>query len=102
MSEQAVIVEFDYRQTDLGPMFELEDKLIEAIEEAGVGAFDGNELTPDGSRGFFYMYGPNADRLFEVVRPILASATCIRNAVATVRYGPPEPGVKERRVAINS
>lgn len=100
MSEHAVIVRFEYGQTNLSPLFELEDKLIAAIESAKVGEFDGNEVAMDGSDGTLYMYGPDADRLFEVVQPVLASATCIRQAVATIRYGPPEDGVKEREVAI--
>jgi hypothetical protein len=100
MSEHAVIVRFDYGQTDLSPLYELEDKLIAAIDSAEVGEFDGNEVAMDGSDGTLYMYGPDADRLFEAVRPVLTTATCIRNAIATIRYGPPEDGVKEREVAI--
>jgi hypothetical protein len=100
MAEHAVIVRFDYGQTDLSPLFELEDQLAAAIESVGVGEFDGNEVASDGSDGTLYMYGPDADRLFEAVQPALAAATCIRNAVATIRYGPPEDGVEEREVKI--
>jgi hypothetical protein len=102
MSEHAVIVRFDYGQADLKPLHELEDKLTDAIQSAAVGDFDGNEIAVDGSDGRFYMYGPNADRLFDVVRPVLAAATCIRNAVAIIRYGPPEDAVKELEVAIGA
>ena len=102
MSDHAVIVRFDYGQTNLSPLHELEDKLTDAIQSAAVGDFDGNEIAVDGSDGRFYMYGPNADRLFEVVRPLLAAATCIRNAVATIRYGPAEDAVKELEVAIGA
>ena len=102
MSDHAVIVRFNYGKTDLSPLFELEDQLIAAIESADAGEFDGNEVATDGSDGTLYMYGPDADRLFEVVRPVLAAATCIRNAIATIRYGPPEDGVKEREVAIDA
>lgn len=102
MSEQAVIVHFAYGQTDLSPLFELEDQLIVAVEAAGAGEFDGNEVATDGSDGDLYMYGPDADRLFEAIRPVLESATCIREAVATIRYGPPEDGVRERKVALGS
>ena len=100
MAEQAVIVRFQYGQSDLSSLFELEDELIEAIEAAEAGEFDGNEVAADGSDGTLYMYGPDADRLFEVVRPVHVSASCIRDAVATIRYGPPEDGVKEREVTI--
>lgn len=102
MSEQAVIVKFDYGQTDLSSLYELEDLLIATIETAGVGECDGHEVAIDGSDGSFYMYGSDADRLFEVVQPVLASATCIQKVVATIRYGPPEDGVRERIVRIDS
>jgi hypothetical protein len=102
LPEQAVIVHFAYGQTDLGPLFELEDQLIAVIDAAGVGEFDGNEVARDGSDGYLYMYGPDADRLFEAIRPILESATCIYQPVVTIRYGPPEDGVRERKVALGS
>ena len=102
MSEQAVIVRFEYGQTSLGPLHELEDRLTTAIESAEVGEFDGDEVATDGSDGTLYMYGPDADRLFEVVQPVLASATCIHNAVATIRYGPPGDGTKKREVTITA
>jgi hypothetical protein len=73
-----------------------------AIESAGVGEFDGNEMAQDGSDGSLYMYGPDADQLFEAVRPVLEAATCITDAVATIRYGPPEDGVREREVAFDT
>jgi hypothetical protein len=98
--QHAVMVRFDYGQTDLGRLFELEDQLTAAIEEAGAGMFDGDEVAVDGSDGTLFMYGPDADKLFEVVRPVLASTAIIRNMVATLRYGPPGDGVKQREVAI--
>lgn len=56
----------------------------------------GNEIAADLSDGSLYMYGPDAEALLAVVRPLLASADCLRNARATLRYGPPEDGVLER------
>lgn len=100
MSEHAVIVRFNYGQTDLGPLFELEDLLIEAIESAGVGEYDGHEIAVDGSDGRLYLYGPDGDRLFETVRPALRSASCIHDAVATIRYGPAGENVEEKEVLI--
>jgi hypothetical protein len=102
MPEHAVIVHFDYGNTDLGPLSKLEDRLIAVIEAADAGEFDGHEFAIDGRDGSLYMYGPDADRLFEVVRPVIESAGCIRNAVATVRFGPPEEGVPEKKVKIGS
>ena len=87
MSEQAVIVEFQYGSRDLGQLFELEDKLESAIAEASVGEYDGNEIAVDGSEGSLYMYGPDADKLAAVVRPILEKAPFMRGARMTLRYG---------------
>jgi hypothetical protein len=95
MSEHAVIVSFEYQSTDLEPLFELEEQLEEQIEAADVGEYDGNEVAVDGSDGRLYMYGPDADALFQAVKGTLASAACIKNPVALLRYGPPEDAVRE-------
>ncbi len=99
--DHAVIVHFDYGSTDLAPLFALEEQLEQAINDAGVGEFDGNEVAVDGSDGSLYMYGPDADRLFATVRPVLERSTAIRNAVATVRYGPPRDDVRSTKVPLN-
>jgi hypothetical protein len=85
--EHAIIVHFQYGSTDLTRLFALEDKLIEAISSAKAGEFDGNEIAADGSDGYLYMYGPDADRLFDVVLPILKSADFMKGAAVTRRYG---------------
>lgn len=54
----------------------------------------------DGSDGFFYMYGPDADRLFEAVRPTFEATPFMAGAQVTLRYGPPEDGVREREVVL--
>jgi hypothetical protein len=102
MEEHAVIVHFDYAADSLDPLHDLEEQLEAAIAEAGVGEFDGNEIAVDLSDGSLYMYGPDADALFTVAGPLLAAAGCLRNARATLRYGPPEDGVRERVVAIDA
>ena len=100
MSEHAVIVEFRYGQTDLDPLFELEDQLIAAIEEAGVGEYDGHEIAMDASEGTIYMYGPDADKLFEVVEPLLRAASFMNGATVTKRYGEPDEEAKEVTVTL--
>lgn len=102
MAEHAVIVRFDYGSTNLDPLFALEEQLEDAISSAEAGEYDGNEVAVSGSDGFLYMYGPDADALYAVMRPVLASSTCIRNVVATLRYGPPADDTRriEVRVAL--
>lgn len=98
--EHAVIIHFTYGSTDLRPLFALEEQLEQAIVAADVGEFDGNEVAANGSDGYLYMYGQDADRLFEVVRPILESSQFMRGASVVKRYGPPEDGVRESTVTI--
>ena len=98
MSEHAVIIRFEYGSTDLDPVHELEDTLTEVIESQGVGEYDGHEIAVDGSDGTLYMYGPDADRLFSAVKERLLATSVLKNAIATLRYGPPEDGVYEVEV----
>lgn len=102
MEEHAVIIHFDYAADSLDPLYDLEEQLEVVMADAGVGEFDGNEIAVDLSHGSLYVYGPDADALFAVVRPLLAAAECFRTARATLRYGPPEQGVRERVVALDA
>ena len=98
--EQAVIVHFQYGKQDIQPVFNLGDALDKVIKSADVGEYDGNEITADGSDGLLFMYGPDADRLYEVVLPVLKSAAFMKNAAVRIRYGPPKDGVAEKVVKI--
>jgi len=100
MAEQAVIVHFDYGSKDLSRLFELEDKLGSVIEAADAGEYDGNEVAMDGSDGFLYMYGPDADRLADVIMPELLATPWMKGARLTKRYGPPGEGVREAIVTV--
>jgi hypothetical protein len=95
VSEHAVIVHFEYGSTDLSRLFALEEQLEQAIAVAKAGEFDGNEVAADGSDGYLYMYGPDADRLFAAVRPALEGAGFMRGARVVLRYGPPQDGVRK-------
>lgn len=82
-------------------MFDLEEKLENAITYAQAGEYDGNEISVDGSDGSLYMYGPDADRLFSVARPILEPATFMRGAKVTLRYGPQKDDVPMKVVTLD-
>jgi hypothetical protein len=100
--EHAVLVHFAYGSTNLSELFALEERLEAAIADAGVGEFDGNEVATDGSDGTLYMYGPDADALFAVVRPALDATDFMRGARVRLRYGPPEDGVREVEVVLGT
>jgi hypothetical protein len=48
------------------------------------------------------MYGPDADRLLEVVQPVLEACSFMRGARITLRYGPPAADVRERQLVLGS
>jgi hypothetical protein len=98
--EQAVIVDFQYGKQDMQPVFDLGDALDKAISTAEVGEYDGNEIAADGSDGSLYMYGPDADLLFEVVLPVLKSVDFMEGATVRIRYGPPAEGVAEKIIKV--
>jgi hypothetical protein len=101
-AEHVVIVEFEYPRGDRDALRAVEARLAAAITAAGAGEFDGDELAVDRCEGSFYMYGPDAEALFAVVRPILAGAACLHETRVTLRFGPPHEGVPERILALDS
>jgi hypothetical protein len=89
-TKQAVLVHLDatglsdevYRRYDVT---DLEDQLEEAIQQAEVGEYDGNEFGP--GRVTLFMYGPDAEALFRVVEPILRDYALCRNALIEIDTG---------------
>jgi hypothetical protein len=98
--EHAVLVRFQYGSTDLSAVFALEVGLERAISAAQVGEFDGNEIATDGRDGTLFMYGPDADALFAVVRPLLEGAPLMSGAIVTLRYGPAGSAAQELTVTL--
>jgi hypothetical protein len=96
--EQAVIVHLAGAvQTEA--VFALEDRLIEAIEGAGAGEFDGNAIAVD--EVILYAYGPDADALFEAMEPVLAELPPLPGSYALKRYGAADdPQAQEVRVEL--
>jgi hypothetical protein len=95
MAEHCVRLYFPYSESDLGSLFALEDALTAAIEMAGAGEFDGNEVGE--GEAVLYMYGPDADVLFQAILPVLKESPLLRTGVAVRRNGPPKDGVREVR-----
>lgn len=70
--------------TDMHSVFSFEDRLIRAISDARAGEFDGNEF--GAADVTIYAYGPDADRLFAAMEPVLRSFPP-RPAQVLLRYG---------------
>jgi hypothetical protein len=102
--DHAVIAHLSLSNGDMGTeqerdvIFLLEDRLSAAIERAGVGEFDGNEF--GAGECVLYMYGPDADRLYDTIVPHLQMAAAARGGYAIKRYGEAsDPTAREVRVA---
>lgn len=102
--EQALIVTIPLsdgksgKHDEVQRLFKLEDELMKAIEDSGVGEYDGNEI----GEGTFtmYAYGPSAKKLLDVALPVLAKYRLPPGSRAVKRYG--KPGAKEERIPIGS
>jgi hypothetical protein len=90
--EQAVLIYLEGEDFDI--MVRLSEKLTEAIENSGLGMFDGNEI--GGNETVLFMYGPDAKLLFKQIDPILREDEFCRGAKAIIRWG--GPGSPQREV----
>lgn len=87
--QQAVIVKYNFRSTNMDRIFELEDQLAKVVEALPGCEFDGNEIAVDGRDNLFYMYGPDADKLYAAIEPVLLSSSVLSGAQVRLRYGTP-------------
>lgn len=98
--EHAVVVQFNYMPATLDELFGLEEQLEKAIVAADVGEFDGNEVAVDGRDTLLYMYGPDADRLYAAIEPVLLMWDALSEARVLLRYGPPGPETRQKTVVL--
>lgn len=77
----------------------VEDMLIKAIDDARSGEFDGNEFDLSKNAVTLYIYGPDADRLFESIRPALRLVKWPKETYAIKRYG--EPGTRQVQIKLS-
>ena len=103
--EHAVIARLSLRENPFGSerereiIADLAGELQHAIKDNNVGEFDGEEF--GGGLCVLYMYGPDADRLFSVVEPILKASPLARGGLAIKRYGEAsDAGATEIRVQL--
>ena len=90
MSQHSLIIRFKYRGDDMEPLYELEQSLGEALDEAGAGDYEGHEMAIDGKTGEMTMTGPDAHAIWQTVQPVLETARFMRGAEAELRLGPGE------------
>ncbi len=67
--------------------WQLNERLYREIDRSGTGEFDGNEIGEESAS--LFAYGPDADRLFRAMEPILKSYPLCRHARVVIRHGGP-------------
>lgn len=76
----------------------LENRLQQVVSDAGVGEFDGDEFGE--GKCILYLYGPDAEKLFHVIEPVLKSSPVAAGGYAIKRFGAAtDPAAKELRIA---
>jgi hypothetical protein len=98
--EQAIIIHFLYGSTDFSKLYALEDRLEETVARTRTGSLDGHEIAKDGRDGYLYLYGPDADALFNAIKSTLAETPFLKGAEVTKRYGQPDKKTRETRLRI--
>jgi hypothetical protein len=76
----------------------LSDTLEAAIANNNAGEFDGDEF--GGGECTLYMYGVDADSLFEAIKEPLLASPLSKGGHVIKRYGPPNDSVKEVRIEL--
>jgi len=94
-TEQAIIIKFNYGLKDLKPFYDLSSKLDSIVEKTSLGEYDGHEMAVDLSDGYFFIYGSDVRKLYEVIKPIIDNTLFMKGANIKLRFGPPEDGVEE-------
>ena len=98
--EHAVIINFNYGIQGLEQLHELEKKLEIVIKQNSVGEYDGHEIAVDYSDGSIYMYGPDAETLFNAIRPTLDNTSFMKGAQAILCFGPPDKNTRQIEITI--
>jgi hypothetical protein len=66
------------------------------LKDNKVGRYGEHEINLDMSDGFLYMYGPNAEELFKVVKPVLEETGFASRACGTFGLVDRVPGAGNR------
>jgi len=95
--EQAVLVHLSLSapqsasKAELTGLLKLEEQVALALERAHAGEHDGNEI--GGGEFTIYCYGPNGDRIFAAIEPVLRASALAKGARIVIRYG--KPGARQ-------
>lgn len=89
--QQAVIIYFRVAGDAHAPISGLVERLHDALSTSGTGACDGHETDLlDGDDAYVFLSGPDADVMYEAIRPVVEDCSLLRGGEVTLRYGGPD------------
>lgn len=74
---------------------QIESDLAALLAQSRIGEFDGTDIS--GDEKILYLYGRNAEQIFELIEPTLRSEDAYHGGWAQLRFGP--PGSPYRKVS---
>jgi hypothetical protein len=89
--EQSVLVFI--KEEDFDRMMPIHDKLWALLENSDLGMFDGNEI--GGGETVLFLYGPDAELLFNKIEPTLRADEFCQGAKVIIRWGGPKAPQRE-------
>ncbi|MDX2117417.1 MAG: hypothetical protein SFY96_04460 [Planctomycetota bacterium] len=101
-SEHALLIHLPLSNDSFGTRRErsnlsrLEDRIRAAMKQLGIGELDGHEFGE--GQCVIYVYGHDADKLWDAVNAAVGSWRWPRGTHAIKRYGPPSNNVRKVRV----
>ena len=100
MSEHCIKIEVPISSEEqVRKLQALGERLEIALDDSDIGEFDGDEYSS--GHATLYLYAPNADALFAVIRPILEKEGLPSGTYALLRYGPPnDETIKSQKISL--
>ena len=100
--QHSVIVYFRVTGEPTAAIATFGELLKTTLSTSGTGVYEGHEVgLLDGDDAYLFMSGPDADLLFDTVRPVLDASPLTRGAEVTLRYGGPDDvTVPSRRLTV--
>jgi len=92
--DQAVLIYLEGE--DFDQMVLLSDRLTASLAKTNLGMFNGNEI--GGGETVLFLYGDDAEKLFEHILPVLQQYEFCRGARAIISQG--APGAPQRKVVL--
>jgi hypothetical protein len=80
VEEFAAIHFTEYGTTNLERIYSVSAELDKALKGTNLGELDGHMLSVDGSDGFLFLFGPDAQKLYEYVKAIILRTPFLKNA----------------------